>query len=97
MSDLIERQAAIDAIGEYDFEFPEYMERFVTELRDAMKADLKHDIEALPSAQPEIIRCRECRYMHEDTIFGQCWCNRTSGCSKVNKDDFCSRAERKEE
>lgn len=53
MSDLIDRQAAIDAIDEYDFEFPNYMERFVTELRDAMKADLKNDIEALPSAQPE--------------------------------------------
>ena len=53
MNDLISRQAAIDAIDEYDFEFPNYMERFVTELRDAMKADLKNDIEALPSAQPE--------------------------------------------
>ena len=49
----------------------------------------------LSSAQPEIIHCRDCRYMHEDTIFGQCWCNTTSGCSKVNKDDFCSRAERR--
>lgn len=53
MSDLISRQAAIDAIDEYDFEFPNYMERFVTELRDAMKADLKNDIEALPPAQAE--------------------------------------------
>ena len=53
MSDLISRQAAIDAIDEYDFEFPKYMERFVTELRDAMKADLKNDIEALPPAQTE--------------------------------------------
>ena len=53
MKDTIYRQAAIDAINEYDFEFPNYMERFVTELRDAMKADLKHDIEALPSVQPE--------------------------------------------
>lgn len=53
MSNLISRQAAIDAIDEYDFDFPNYMERFVTELRDAMKADIKHDIEALPSAQPD--------------------------------------------
>jgi hypothetical protein len=51
--DTISRQAAIEAIGKYNFEFPDYMERFVTELRDAMKADLKHDIKALPSAQPE--------------------------------------------
>ena len=54
--DTISRQAAIDAIGKYNFEFPDYMERFVTELRDAMKADLKHDIKALPSAQPERIK-----------------------------------------
>lgn len=61
MSDLISRQAAIDTIDEYDFEFPNYMERFVTELRDAMKADIKHDIEALPSAQPDLDEwCTDC-------------------------------------
>ena len=48
--DLIKRQDAIDAVSKYGFDFPQYMERFVTELRDAMKADLKHDIKALPSA-----------------------------------------------
>ena len=53
--DLISRQAAIDAVSKYNFDYPRYMERFVTELRDAMKADLKHDIEELPSAQPEWI------------------------------------------
>ena len=53
MDNLISRQAAIDAVNQYNFDFPQYMKRFVTELRDAMKADLKHDIEALPSAQPE--------------------------------------------
>jgi len=53
MDDLISRQAAIEAIEKYDFSFPEYMERFVTELRDAMKEDLKDDIANLPSAQPE--------------------------------------------
>jgi hypothetical protein len=55
-NDCISRQAAIDAVNQYDFDFPQYMERFVTELRDAMKADLKHDIEALPSAQPEVAK-----------------------------------------
>lgn len=52
MNDLIRRQAAIEALEKYDFSFPEYMERFVTELRDAMKEDLKDDIANLPSAQP---------------------------------------------
>ena len=51
MSDLIKRQDAISTIQKYNFDFPQYMERFVTELRDAMKADLEHDIGNLPSAQ----------------------------------------------
>lgn len=49
-TDLISRADAIKAIEKYDFNFPEYMERFITELRDAMKEDLKDDIAALPSA-----------------------------------------------
>lgn len=51
MSDLIKRQDAISTIQKYNFDFPQYMERFVTELRDAMKADLEHDINELPSSQ----------------------------------------------
>lgn len=53
MADLIDRQAAIDAVNRYDFKYPKYAERFVTELRDAMKADITDDLEYLPSAQPE--------------------------------------------
>lgn len=49
-SDLISRQAAIDVVEKYDFDFPQYMERFVTELRDAMKTDIIHDLKHLPSA-----------------------------------------------
>lgn len=60
--DLISRQAAIDAIEKYDFDFPDYMERFVTELRDAMKEDLKDDIVNLPSAQPDLNEwCTDCK------------------------------------
>ena len=51
VGDMVSRQAAIDAIEKYNFNFPEYMERFVTELRDGMKEDLKEDIAELPSAQ----------------------------------------------
>ena len=53
MADLIDRQAAIDAVDRYDFKFPQYMERFATDLRDAIKADIKSDLEDLPSAKPE--------------------------------------------
>lgn len=52
--DCVSRQAVIDAIRKYDFFFPQYMERFVTELGGAMKSDLVNDIKALPAAQPEV-------------------------------------------
>ena len=51
--DCISREVAIDIIKNYDFEFPEYMERFVTELRDAMKKDLVEDIRTAPSVIPK--------------------------------------------
>ena len=43
------------------------------------------------TAQPEIIRCRECKHMQEDKIFHQCWCNG----NEVKFDDYCSYAERR--
>ena len=52
MSDLIYRQAAIEAVEKYDFDYPQYMGRFVTELLDATKKDLINDLSALPSAEP---------------------------------------------
>ena len=44
-------------------------------------------------AQPEIIRCRECKHMQKDEIFHQCWCNG----NEVKEDHFCGYAERKED
>lgn len=50
---------------------------------------MREDLEKLPSAQPEIIRCRECRYHYGSACdnFAGVW---------VKGDDFCSRAERRE-
>ena len=52
MDDLISRQAAIDAT----WEEPSYTDpiNVLTEVRDRIKR--------LPSAQPEIIRCKDCIY-----------------------------------
>ena len=71
--DLISRAEAIDATW---FE-PSYTDplNVLTEVRDRLKV--------LPSAQPEIIRCRECVY---------------KPCKMMPysyDDDFCSYAERK--
>ena len=60
-------------------------------------------INDLPSAEPEIIRCKECKHYVIYTLFGhrQGWCERL--CDEYDKslargteeDDFCSRAERR--
>ena len=80
MKDLIDRQTAIDEVinlwADTLFGSPALVE-------------IKDCIEKLPSAQPEIIRCRECRYHYGSDCdnFAGVW---------VKDDDFCSRAERRE-
>lgn len=90
MDDLISRNAAIDALIERD---------------PNCGIDSAKVIEKLPSAQPEIVRCKDCKYQgkvfHEDKrrkdggyyIF---LCELVDGYSPVCFDDeFCSRAERR--
>lgn len=89
MSDLISRKEAIDALDEYDFEFPDYMERFVTELRDAMKADLKHDIEALPSAEPERKTGKWVKDNYGNTVCSECLGIRRD--NRINYTNFCNQ------
>lgn len=89
MSDLISRQAAIDEIKAL-YEWHE----IVTEDRA-----IDH-FKRLPSAQPEIIRCKDCKFyypnMEADGETGDCkkaqWFRRLQ-----YPNDFCSRAEREEE
>ena len=104
MDDLISRQAAIDA--------------FLTELTKWERKNLLHTwstvevkyfvvdmLEKSPSAEPEIVRCKECKhqekFFHTDRrrkdggyyIYG---CELAEGYSHVClDDDFCSRAERR--
>ena len=60
-----------------------------------------HGLLAVASAQPEIIRCKECRFYKKEFGFN---CIEYTVCSLSpshypirRDDDFCSRAERKEE
>lgn len=90
--DTISRQAAIDALMEFDkklrkinwYQYP-YTEH---ECRGVDEAIVK--IANLPSAQPEIVRCKECAYASKDD-YTHCpyvtWWN--------SKDDFCSKGKRR--
>lgn len=82
MSDLIDRQAAIDAIRKiYDS---------VGILGEKWAVDkCQMAIKDLPSAEPEIVRCKDCKYYNPIGV-----CIEMS--SAVCEDSFCCWAERKE-
>lgn len=89
MSDLIDRQAAIDAFRqELVFDYEEQCTTF---------AGIKKMLESLPSAQPEIIRCKDCKW--SDWYTGgdgnqYCFCMETDRGGRTET-DFCSYAERR--
>ena len=84
MSDTISRQAAIDAALTYLVEycgaaFDEDMQRM-----------LKERLDSLPSAQPDIIQCRNCKFASGDSRI----CMKF-GHSPIGELDFCAWAERR--
>ena len=104
MSDLIDREQAKDAIDKYlvgrnlvtDGTF---MARLINEIV----------IDRLPSAEPQIIRCKDCKHwIPYDWMFSEVWHSKNIadypeddiGCDcsemKMKANDFCSRAERRE-
>lgn len=100
MSDLIDRQAALDAITEYwkseVDELPEAEFNVVADVRDLdlmrkYNQGVRKVLRAIPSAQPEIIRCRDCKHFAEEGMY--CACD-----IMVHFDHFyCYYAERKQD
>ena len=85
MNDLISRQAAIDDICN---------QCSMTQAGDRCIDDFCRDIRVLkklPSAQPEIVRCKDCTKCQIDSIFHDYWCEG----KKVWKDHYCGYAERR--
>ena len=94
MSEFIDRQVAIDYIMLQKWRRFEGMT-----IEDAIITMISE----VPSAEPEIIRCKDCKYHVIHTLFGrsQAWCERLcdefdkSMARGVEPDDYCSRAERR--
>lgn len=104
MDDLISRKDALDAIvGCTNCETAEQLRAYVTKhsldngwiggVLEAFDA-----VEDLPSAQPEIIRCKDCKWSDWYDVDGYkyCYCIET-GASGRTADDFCSYAEREKD
>ena len=90
MNDLISRQATIVVIE-------------CSGLDDDSKDTVVRVLEQLPSAQPEIIRCKECKHFHYDMpyviqgipVLGHEVCDFWGDGCKTSENGFCSYAERR--
>ena len=95
MDDLISRQAAIDALDKRFDSIP--MEQ-TTEI-----LQLRKDLRELPSAQSEIIRCKDCKHFEYDhpyiirdvPILGHEVCNAWGDGCKTSENGYCFLAERR--
>ena len=98
MDDVISRRGAIDAVNcklkKWSLLYKEYCSGIGVKYSDVIEM-----LSELPSVQPEIIYCRECRYWKTDhpTANGYHCCHRIHNAFPMREDDFCSRAERREE
>ena len=88
MSNLIDRQAAIDAVNEW-------LKLYVINRTMSNITSIQDILRHLPSAQPEIIRCKDCRYASPNGVYG-CKLERFSihgNDERLYRDDLCSCAE----
>ena len=83
MDDLISRQAAIEALHMH------LMYRMGT---DSNKKRLDEWINNLPPAQPDIIRCKDCKWFNNVG----CAVEIVDDSDRPTENDFCSFAERRE-
>ena len=92
--DTISRQAAIDIIED----FPHGGVWNVESMEEMV-----YRIKQLPPAQPEVIRCKECKHLHkwrsEESAkkFGQIYTCAKDVLNCPKPEDFCSRPERKQD
>lgn len=89
--DCISRQAALDAFGlsektrKYGGDHSGY--------NTLMLYEIQMILEDLPSAQPEIIHCKDCKHVIEDALCGGYWCRGKA----VTSYHYCGFAERRED
>ena len=82
--DLISRQAALDC-------FHDWIDRR-GDVHTSDEMPEYNAIEALPSVQPEIIRCKDCTRFEKKR-----GCNLVEGLNVAKSDSYCSYAERRED
>ena len=109
MDELISKRAVIEAIEKARANVGHNLERSIGKSIIEILDDVGRDVDRLPPAEPQIIRCKDCKHwIPYDWMFSEVWrsknmadypedeigCNLCDMAMKAN--DFCSRAERKE-
>ena len=89
--DTISRKMAIDGLRKLRPRMIDTYEKDGDTFLKVRACDVNDMLEGLPSAQPEVIRCKDCKHRNE---YGH-WI----GCPILNTDDdnYCSYAERRTE
>jgi len=90
MNDTISRLAVIQIIEKMRARIGHNLERSVGRAMIEILDEVGKDVEKLPSAQPEIIRCRNCKFASGDSRI----CMKF-GHSPIGELDFCAWAERR--
>ena len=97
--DLISRQAVIDALDEICERECEYSKPQRAVMCGACRLGSAFDVvDELPSAQPEIIRCKNCKWYgraDKRRFYRGMDCLQKRIDTIIPDDDYCSRAERR--
>ena len=84
MDDLISREAAIDAVGYYSLHSGDKI----------LFAD--KPLKELPAAQPELIRCKDCKYSEYDRLCDVMRCTYNGKAEIVHGEHYCGYADMRE-
>lgn len=94
MADLIERQAAIDAVRRLQtYKLSESDDMVLVD-----KAEVQTELMMLPAAQPEIVRCKDCKnyYFADNRVPSeQSWVCDAWGVDQTAHMGYCFKAERR--
>ena len=91
-NDLLRRQDCIEAIEGITCSMSLCVNADECHGMKRMQRQAILEIANMPAAQPEIVRCKDCKHYLHDEEYGFDWCNRMSGVFRAKPDGFCSWA-----
>ena len=93
MSDLISRQAAINALNKLDVSDGVGISSIACGVQESAIIAIQH----LPAAQPDVIRCKDCVFKYFNEIEYDYFCGRFGMriLQQIDDNCFCSWAERR--